>query len=152
VEFGLAVSGQHPAAFVLSDRRLITDPPKKIELTGPKTSGRGMTVAHWEDEHTPTLNGVALKLDKYEISRAAAVSHDHLLLGTDWSLRLFNKAGPEVWYIATPGTTWAVNLTSDGRLAVAAFGDGTIRWFRMKDGEELLALFPDADGKTLGCM
>jgi hypothetical protein len=147
VEFGLAVSGQHPAAFVLSDRRLITDPPKKIELTGPQTSGRRMTVAHWEDEHTPTLNGVVLKLDKYEISRAAAVSNDRLLLGTDWSLRLFNEAGSKVWSVAAPAVAWAVNLTSDGRLAVAAFGDGTIRWFSMKDGEELLALFPDADGK-----
>lgn len=41
--------------------------------------------------------------------------------------------------------TQAVNLTPDGRLALAAFGDGTIRWFRADDGTELLAFFPHAD-------
>jgi hypothetical protein len=42
---------------------------------------------------------------------------------------------------------WAVNFSGDGRLAVAAFGDGTIRWYRMNDGKELLAFFPHADRK-----
>ena len=46
-----------------------------------------------------------------------------------------------------PGVAWAVNLTGDGRLAVAAFGDGTIRWYRADNGQELLAFFPHADGK-----
>ena len=36
---------------------------------------------------------------------------------------------------------WAVNITGDGRLVVAAFPDGTIRWYRAEDGEELLTLF-----------
>jgi hypothetical protein len=44
-----------------------------------------------------------------------------------------------------PSIAWAVNITGDGRLAVAAFGDGTIRWFRLENGEELLAFFPHAD-------
>lgn len=35
---------------------------------------------------------------------------------------------------------WAVNITGDGRLVVAAYGDGTIRWHRMDNGLELLAL------------
>jgi hypothetical protein len=35
---------------------------------------------------------------------------------------------------------WTVNITGDGRLVVAAYGDGTIRWHRMDDGRELLAL------------
>jgi hypothetical protein len=45
-----------------------------------------------------------------------------------------------------PSVTWAVNLSGDGRLAVAAFGDGTLRWYRLRDGAELLALFLHADG------
>jgi hypothetical protein len=40
---------------------------------------------------------------------------------------------------------WAVNISGDGRLVVAACGDGTIRWHRMDDGRELLALFVLAD-------
>ena len=44
-----------------------------------------------------------------------------------------------------PGIVWAVNISGDGRLAVAAYGDGTLRWHRMEDGAELLALFPLPD-------
>ena len=47
-----------------------------------------------------------------------------------------------------PGIVWAVNISGDGRLAVAAYGDGTIRWHRMEDGAELLALFPMPDGEN----
>jgi hypothetical protein len=40
-----------------------------------------------------------------------------------------------------------VNIAGDGRLVVAAYGDGTIRWHRMDDGRELLALYvlPDKE-------
>ena len=44
-----------------------------------------------------------------------------------------------------PGVAWAVNVSGDGRLVVAAYGDGTIRWHRLSDGQELLAFFPDDD-------
>ncbi len=47
-----------------------------------------------------------------------------------------------------PGSAWAVNISGDGRIAVAICGDGTIRWFRMEDGVELLALFPLPDGEN----
>ena len=46
-----------------------------------------------------------------------------------------------------PGTLWAVNVSGDGRLVVTAYSDGTIRWHRMDDGQELLAFFPMADRK-----
>ena len=34
-----------------------------------------------------------------------------------------------------------MNLAREGRLILAAYGDGTIRWHRAEDGAELLALF-----------
>jgi hypothetical protein len=33
-----------------------------------------------------------------------------------------------------------VNISGDGRIVVAGYGDDTIRWHRMDDGRELLAL------------
>ena len=45
------------------------------------------------------------------------------------------------------GGAWAVTITPDGRTAIAGFGDGTLRWYRLEDGVELLAFFPHADGK-----
>jgi WD40 repeat protein len=50
-----------------------------------------------------------------------------------------------IWQRAAPSAVWAVNISGDGRLAVAAYGDGTISWHRMDDGRELLALYVLAD-------
>ena len=49
--------------------------------------------------------------------------------------------------VAVPGIAWAVNITPDGRMAIAGSADGTLRWYRLNDGAELLALFPHADGQ-----
>jgi hypothetical protein len=46
-----------------------------------------------------------------------------------------------------PGSAWAVNISGDGRLVIAALGDGTLRWYRLTDGRELMAFFPHADGR-----
>ena len=40
-----------------------------------------------------------------------------------------------------------MSIAANGRMAVAAFGDGTIRWYRLRDGMELLAFFPHRDQK-----
>jgi len=42
-----------------------------------------------------------------------------------------------------PGVVWGVN--TNGQAAVAALGDGTIRWYRLSDGEEFMAFFPHPD-------
>ena len=47
-----------------------------------------------------------------------------------------------------PGVVWAVNISGDGRYVIAAYDDGTIRWHRMEDGGEVLALFPFPDRKN----
>ena len=41
---------------------------------------------------------------------------------------------------STRSEIWAINASKDGRILVAAYGDGTIRWHRADDGRELLAL------------
>jgi hypothetical protein len=62
-------------------------------------------------------------------------------------LRRYDLQGKPVWQTQLKKTAWAVNVSGDGKVALAALGDGTIRWFRMSDGKELLALFPHADKK-----
>ncbi|HXZ00789.1 MAG TPA: caspase family protein [Stellaceae bacterium] len=147
VQFGFEQSGKRPAVFALAERRVIGGPSKDPSLASPRLSSPGMTVEHWEDDTAPTLNGKALELETHETSRAVAIDGERLLLGTEWSLRLFDKKGAPLWSQPAPEAAWAVNVTPDGRLAVAAFGDSTIRWYRMRDGAELLALFPHVDGK-----
>ena len=45
------------------------------------------------------------------------------------------------WSRETPGIAWGVDFSADGETVVVAVGDGTIRWLRWSDGQELLALF-----------
>ncbi len=71
------------------------------------------------------------------------------MLGADWSLRLFDAHGKEIWpypHRVSAGV-WGVNVSADGKLIVTANEDGTIRWHRVIDGVELLALFMHPDGK-----
>jgi hypothetical protein len=70
---------------------------------------------------------------------------DRFVLGAQSSLQAFKANGERLWQRPVPGEAYAVNITGDGRLAVAAYGDGTIRWHRMDDGRELLALMVLAD-------
>jgi len=62
-------------------------------------------------------------------------------------LRCYAKNGAERWNVPVPGVVWAVNVSTDGSVVVAAYGDGTIRWHRTSDGRELLAFFPHVDQK-----
>jgi hypothetical protein len=50
-----------------------------------------------------------------------------------------------LWQAPAPGTAWGVNIPHDGKLVVAAYDDGTIRWYRLSDGVEILALFVNAN-------
>jgi hypothetical protein len=107
-------------------------------------------ITDWENSYSPKLNGAKLDLEQGESSRSLALvpETDRFVLGTDWSLRLFDVHGKEVWPPRpVPGAVWGVNVSADGRLIVAAYDDGTIRWHRLSDGAELLALFMHPDGK-----
>ena len=149
VQFGYEPWGKRPARFSLKTGQLELDPAADSRLSGPLTQAPGLEITDWIDKYDPKLNGSPLALQQYEMSRSLAIAPDkkRFLLGADWSLRLFDATGKQLWEVAAPGVAWAVNISGDGRLAVAGFGDGTLRWYRMTDGTELLALFPHRDGK-----
>ena len=56
-----------------------------------------------------------------------------------------DAGGRLLWRHSAPGVVQTANITGDGRLVVATYIDGTIRWHRMDDGRELLALYVLAD-------
>ena len=117
-------------------------------LRVPRISVQGAAVTDWQDGPEPRLNRGALALDSREWSRSVALtSAGEVLLGTDRNLYAFDRKGAPRWKRPVPGVAWCVNVSADGRLGAAALGDGTIRWYRMDDGRELLALFAHQDGK-----
>jgi hypothetical protein len=115
----------------------------------PITHALSIAVKNWEDSYSPTINGLLPKLDDYEISRSYAIAPDRktVLLGTEWALRLFDQHARQIWITRLPSVARAINITRGGSLAVAAMSDGTIRWYRMKDGKEILAFFAHNNGK-----
>ncbi len=142
VDFGYEIWGKAPARFDLAQRTLTVDPAHDGR-TAPPTQD-GVPISGWKDTTTPTLAGQPLRLHPYEISRSLAIHPDgqRFILGTEWSLRAFDAKGEALWRQAVPGAAWAVNISGDGRLVVAAYGDGTIRWHRMDDGQGAAGLLP----------
>ncbi len=144
VRFGLGDGADQPVLFDLSAFRLPEAPQPAADLAEPRLSG--VAVSDWEDEFAPKLNGKPIALTEYEMSRALAIAPDasRFVLGTEWYLRAYRSDGGELWQRAIPGAAWGVNISGNGKLVAAAYGDGTIRWHRLSDGEELLALFVHA--------
>ena len=144
VRFGLREGGEQPVLFDLTAFRLTDAPETPAGLAAPKTSG--LAVSDWEDGTAPKLNGSPITLEEYETSHALAIAPDasRFVLGTDWMLRAYRASGRELWQRSIPSVVWGVNISRDGKLVAAAYGDGTIRWHRLADGQELLALFVHA--------
>jgi WD40 repeat protein len=147
VGFGFEPAGNSPAVFDVRARRLILDTGADQTLMTARTEAPRLAIEGWKDSYTPSLNGKRLPLAQNEASLSLAIAPDgqRFLLGAHWSLRSFDRHGLQLWEKSVPETPWAVNVSGDGRLAIAAFADGTIRWFRLEDGTELLAFFPSAD-------
>lgn len=146
VQFNFEKGTQRPAQFDLATRQLLMDESKFAALA--PADYNSLNITDWR-ENAPKLNGTPLPLKENELVRSLAIAADKqsFLLGSEWYLHLFAADGSERWKIEVPAGAYKVNISADGKLALAAFGDGTIRWYRMQDGEELLALYAHPDGK-----
>jgi hypothetical protein len=145
IDFGFQKFGKVPARFDLEARKLGLDPPPDGRTSAPRHEG--LSINGWRNSKVPTLNGRPLKLEPYEDARSLAVhtAGDRFVLGANYFLRAFDANGTQLWKKPAPGAVWSVNITGDGRLVIAAYDDGTIRWHRMTDGVELLAFMPLPD-------
>ena len=143
LRFGLGIGAKDPVVFDLDGGRLTDSPGVPAGLSGPSTVG--FRIDKWQDDTAPTFEGKPIALDNYEVSRSLVTRPDRsgFLIGTGWSLRAYDAKGTPRWKVPVPGTAWGVNFAQNGRVILAAHGDGTIRWYRWSDGKELLALFID---------
>ncbi len=141
VRFGLEQSGKRPVLFDLAAEQIKGAPDPSGELAKADTTS--LPVTDWIYNDSPKLGGTPIVLEKGERSHTLAIipGSRQFVLGTDWSLRSYDKTGKLLWRKEVPGTAWAVNIPRDGKVVVAGYADGTIRWHRLSDGQELLALF-----------
>ncbi|MDB5379151.1 MAG: exported protein of unknown function, partial [Rubritepida sp.] len=117
-------------------------------LLPARQQAQRLAVTDWQNRDRPRLNGQPLRLVEGEYSRSLAIlpKEESFLLGTDTHLRLFDRSGRLLDQLPMPGTVWAV-VAVEG-MAVAALGDGTIRWFEVTDHiRERGALFVHADAR-----
>jgi WD40 repeat protein len=129
-------------------------PPASAEAapptpTAPRRTSPHLALTEWKDTTAPKLNGRSLVLMLYETSNSVSLRSDDagFVLGTSWYLRAYLADGTGRWTATIPDEAWDVAYTPDNHLVVATHGDGTVRWYRERDGQELLALFVHADGQ-----
>ena len=134
------------AALGGGDQSTLAEPA--VPVFPPRLSAPGLEVADWKDGYAPTINGNKPELDDYEISRSYAIAPDgrSVLLGTEWAVRRLDLQAREIWSQNLPSVAWSVNVSRNGEMAIAALSDGTVRWYRMKDGKEILSYFPHVNG------
>lgn len=157
VTFGYEQWGQASVVFSLKQHQLLpivgNNYPKGLERAR-LTSRDAMVIG--VNSGTLTLQArqnkfkdQPLTLEQDEIIGNMGFSSDgqRFALAGSLSLYLFDSLGKRLWRVPTPLHPWAVNITGDDQLVLAACDDGTIRWYRLKDGQELLAFFPHADRK-----
>jgi WD40 repeat protein len=143
LRFGLGFGDDTPVVFNLTAGTLRDAPSPIAGLIEPSVTG--LAVTDWQNTYNPLFKGRPIELVTNESSRSLAIVPDRsgFVLGTDFSLRAFAADGNELWNNPVPGVAFGVNLSADGQIIVAAYDDGTIRWHRWSDGQELLALFVD---------
>jgi WD40 repeat protein len=141
VRFGLGEGGDDPVLFDVEAQRVVASPERPDDLFPAETTG--LPIEGWVNTLRPTLAGVPIRLDTNERSQSLAIARekDRFVLGSDYYLRVFDRAGGLLRRKQAPGVFWGMNISRDNRLIVAASGDGTIRWYRLDNGQELLALF-----------
>ncbi|MEW6659717.1 MAG: caspase family protein [Thermodesulfobacteriota bacterium] len=138
----------HQARLDIKTRKLTLDPPADTEgqeLRPPDTTGFNYSKRTGE----LWFRDRRLWRSKEEKSHCFAriPGGRFLILGTNWHLRFFDENGaPRGRPIELPSSAWGVNVSGDGQVAVVALGDGTLRWYRLRDRKEILAFFRHRDG------
>jgi WD40 repeat protein len=117
-------------------------------MAHPITELPSLDVRDWIWSYKPTLNGKPLKIRPHDasVSMSIMAGGKGVLLGTTWDLIRYDEKGNVVWVKEVDGNVRGIVATPDNRMVVAALSDGTIRWYTMDKGKELLAFFPHADG------
>jgi WD40 repeat protein len=150
VQFAFEASGTRPAHFSLATRTMAPGAaPERDGLFRPRVDAAGLEVRDWDGGFRPKLNGRPIVLDNYEQALSLAIDHDGgaFVLGTIWRLRRIRADGEALWSVRVPAPVLGMTSTPDRRLLVAALGDGTLRWYALKDGKWLAAVLPHPDEK-----
>jgi len=138
-------AGASSLAFSIKDRRLLdASEQAALKLSLPVHQSAHFEISHWRSDYLK-LDGVAVG----RFSRAMSVieSAGAFLVGGNRELLRYDKDGLAQWTTVQGSIAWQVNSDRQGRYAVAALGDGSLRWFDLGSGKQVLGLFIHSDRK-----
>lgn len=153
VDFGVSFGGANPLRLTLRRSGGVLEPAEGLApLASPRRSSPTLPLDGWWNGKQPKLGKRLLEMPGEELAHSVAVLPDNnsFLLGTDNTLRLYNQKGDLITSVSTPATVWGVVPAAAAPLAVAALGDGTLRWYSLRREnllEELAAVFVHPDGR-----
>jgi len=81
-----------------------------------------------------------MKPSEYWLCDAVVNGTGRILVGTNWNLYLLDTVSGLLWQKSTPGPVWAIAGAPEAGMCAAALGDGTIRWYGLATGIEILSL------------
>lgn len=122
------------------------------EVPNPGADAKALRLTDWRNQPRPKLGKRVLTLGTGELARSVAAlpGGQGFVLGADYSLRLFDRSGTEVRMVELPAAAWTVAVSKDGRFAVAALADGTLRWYNLGPQRpplgEVVSFFAHRDG------
>ena len=136
--------------FRFENRALSAQPSRSLRGPEIRFGAFGAALADINNQRRPpVIGGKALPLAGDERSRAATVirASATAIIGTNRALYRVDDKGEVAWRVPVDTEVRAVNASVDGRLVVTAMADGTLRWWRARDGALLLTLLGNADGR-----
>lgn len=133
--------------FSLPERKLEFGKGNEQNLRSNITESKELNIVNWDLGQQPMLNGKKLKLQTNESSYKLSILPNgrQFIIGTSWYLKLFDEQGEMLWKTSLPSMPWILNSSINGKVTAVALGDGTIRWYRISDGQEILAFFSPND-------
>jgi hypothetical protein len=142
-------TGEAPVHFRLAERQIGDGRGGAQRAT--EVSNAMLRVTDWENRFDPKVNGTRIALEPSEVSRAAVAlpAGGGLLLGSSRALRSVDGNGRQRWASLVSTEIRAIGISANGKVAVTAMLDGTIRWWRVADGAPLMSLFATTDRKWI---
>jgi hypothetical protein len=135
VDFGYEGSARPALRFGVKSLTLSTPQPNDGLMFAPNREG--LRIDGWRNGASPTLDGRALPLERYERARNLAIAADSkrfFFLGSNFALTEYDGRSQK-WRRSNRSEISAVNASKDGRVVVTASYDGAIlasprRWAR----------------------
>ena len=129
-----AVRGGPPTVFDLRKLTQSEIPNDAAAHRSADTSGAPIEPRKWYGSKQLSIAGRSVPLFPRErvLSGDFDPNKNVVLLGTDYYLRLHDAAGKELATRRLTAPAWGVVIARDHSVAVAALGDGTVRWYSLR--------------------